>query len=63
MTITEKINFWLNEVSHRYEDLKEKTRNMERRKEALVSGEVEAFQKELTQTMLDIAQRKSVLLG
>ena len=35
---------------------------MERRKEVLASGEIDAFQKELTQEMIDIAHRKSVLL-
>ena len=50
----DKIGYWVEELTKSYADIKEKLKNMERRKDSLTAADIEKYKAELTEDMIAV---------
>ncbi len=59
--ISEKLNYWIDEVSEKYKIIMEKVREKERMKDKLSELDIQAYKKELTEDMIAVTKSRDVL--
>ena len=58
----DKIGYWVEELTKSYAEIKEKLKNMERRKDSLTAADIEKYKAELTEDMIAVTEKKEVRL-
>ena len=58
--VGDKIGYWVEELTKSYADIKEKLKNMERRKDTLTAADIEKYKAELTEDMIAVTEKKEV---
>ena len=53
----------MEELTKSYADIKEKLKNMERRKDTLTAADIEKYKAELTEDMVAVTEKKEVRLA